>query len=64
MKVVGPEVVMNKHEKGPAKSAVMQPKYRLRVERDKTRYDQRDRQDMKKALKKGLYSFWRSIFSD
>lgn len=55
---------MNKHEKGPAKSAVMQPKYRLRVERDKTRYDQRNRQDMKKALKKGLYSFWRSIFSD
>jgi hypothetical protein len=55
---------MSKREKGPAKSAVMQPKYRLRVERDKTRYDQKNRQDMKKALKKGLYSFWLRCFAD
>lgn len=53
---------MNEREKGRAKSAVMQPKYRLRIERDKTRYDQKSRQDMKKALKKGLCSFWLSIF--
>lgn len=55
---------MSKSDKGCAKSAVMQRKYRLRVERDKTRYDQKSRQDMKKALKKGLFSFWQRAFAD
>lgn len=41
--------------KGLAKSAVMEPEYRMKVERDRTKYDKSDRKDMKGALKKGLY---------
>jgi hypothetical protein len=44
-----------KTRKGLAKSAVLTPEYRSRVERDRTKFSKHDRKKTKKALKKGLY---------
>ena len=49
---------MEKHlRKGLAKSAVLTPEYRMRVEKDRKKYDKSKRTESKEALKKGLYFF-------
>lgn len=48
--------------KGLAKSAVMEPKYRMRVEKDRTKFDKSKRLETKKALKKGLYFIWSIVW--
>ena len=51
------------HKKAPktAKSAVMQPKYRSLVERDRTKYSPHNRKKTNEALKKGLYFMWAKV---
>ena len=49
---------MCKRRTRTAKSAVMIPEYRSRVERDKTKYSKHDRKSINGALKKGLYFIW------